>query len=87
MWKLRKFFRPIQLIGLGLLGVLGMTGCASTPRPLDTPFTLHQGTEIAEFEVSIPEKRIYTFGLSCFSHVPSKYPAKSERVLKIIGTG
>jgi hypothetical protein len=86
MWKLRKFFRPIQLIGLGLLGVLGMTGCASTPRPLDTPFTLHQGTESAEFEVHIPERYTYVFGFFFFYKDPKKYPGDADRVLKLIGT-
>jgi hypothetical protein len=87
MWKLRKFFRPIQLIGLGLLGILGMTGCASTPKPLDTPFTLHQGTEVAEFEVRIPERYTYVFGFSFFYKDPKQYPADSWRILKLVGTG
>ena len=85
MWKLRKFFRPIQLIGLGLLGILGMTGCASTPKPLDTPFTLHQGTEVAEFEVHIPELYTYVFGFSFFYKDPKQYPGDSDRILKFIG--
>jgi len=88
MFGLYKFLHLSKFIWIGLLSVVGMTACAEQSTilkpPLEIPFSLDKGDEVAEFEIHIIEKQTYTFGLGFYFNIND--PNDSWRVLKLTGT-